>query len=377
MKAIYPKDENETHFISNSSGQPEIVLIFPVTRDVSRNPLKWKKVLDFFVESEIKTLVVIDKTDKSSATEYFFNHFQVDNKQLLVFPRSINQTLFDTLGEIVLDENMWVIQLHDDDDWSGRITLPANPDWQTVYFGDFYLLSESNGLTKFLDFSMPNRIVFTLVPSFIWNRFTNLIQAQRFHVPGSFDFTLSLMARLVCNFEYSPGFSYVWKDDNWSSRRKSRSQLIGLAQRDGWENWASPEIAIFNRSVDSLVAVNFVIDLLDSQSQNSEIVRSIEAFQPSRRKRGVYLFFILILVFQSLFRKSVGVIFKKENMSGTLDERVELHRFIMKTWSIKSIRDLIRLIDELESNNRFQTLNKRFLFWRYVLNQIEQGVIRG
>lgn len=374
---MYLKDKSVPYFIHNSSGQPEIVMIFPITRDVSASPEKWRQVLDFLAKSQIQTLLVIDKTDDNSAKDYFFNHFQFKDKQLLVFPRSLGDTLFDTLGEIVLDKNMWVIQLHDDDDWSGTVKLPANPDLQTVYHGDFFLRSESKGLIKFLDFSMPNRIVFSLVPTALWNQFTSLIQAQNYHVPGSFDFTFTHMARLACKFEYRPGFSYEWKDDNWSSRKKSKNQLIGLAERDGWECWASPEIANFNRSVDSLVALSFLGDSLDANSWKSEIVCSLRTFQPSNRKRIMYLSWTALLASQSLFKKPIFAILNKKIENGSRDEQLELHRFIIKTWKIHTISELIQVISELASMNKFGELRNRFVFWRSALNRIQNGASGG
>lgn len=118
MKAIYLKRENQTLFLHNKSGRPEIVLIFPITRSDLSSREKWRTSLEFFGDSEIKTLVVIDKTEPSSATDYFMNHFEFNKRQLFVLPRSIKDTLFDSVGEIVLDNDMWIFQLHDDDKWS-------------------------------------------------------------------------------------------------------------------------------------------------------------------------------------------------------------------------------------------------------------------
>ncbi len=375
MKAVFLKHENPTLFIPNISGEPEIVLIFPITRDVSRIPDKWKSVLDFVEKSDINTLVVIDKTEQSTASDYFMKNFEHTNKRLFVFPRSIKDTLFDTVGEITLDKNMWIIQLHDDDHWSGYLALPFNPDPHTVYYSDFYLYSELKGLTKFLDFSMPNRIVFSLVPSIIWNRFTELIQAQNYHVPGSFDFTFSLIARLMGKFEYIVGFIYEWKDDNWSSGKVSKRQLIGLAERDGWGFWSSPEIANFNRSVDSLVALNYLSNYVDRSSRNLEIAQSLKTFQPSTKKRIKHICLTILLNCRILIRKVFLAVFNGDIQSGRPERQLELYKFIIKTWSIRTLRDLISLLTELESTCKFEALQERFKFWISTLNLVERGTI--
>ena len=134
MKKIYDKRKDQTIFLENSTGTPEIVLIFPITRDFESSSEKWRLVLEFIEDSEISALVVIDKTEQASARDYFMNHFKIKDKRLFVLPRSIEDTLFDTVGEINLDKNMWIIQLHDDDHWNGKITLPKSPTPETVYF---------------------------------------------------------------------------------------------------------------------------------------------------------------------------------------------------------------------------------------------------
>lgn len=344
---------------------------------MNEKPDKWNAVLELVENSEINVLVVIDKTKPSFATGYFAENFKLSNKRLIILPRSIKDTLFDTVGEITLDTQMWVIQLHDDDNWVGKIALPINPDFQTVYYSDFYLHSESKGLRKFHDFSMPNRIVFSLVPSIIWNKFVQLIQAQNFRVPGSFDFTFSLMAKLTCKFEYIPGFSYEWKDNNWSSGRISKKQLVGLAERDGWGSWSSPEIANFNRSVDSLVSLNHLDDFLSTSSLNSEITKLLNTFQPSSRKRIKLKTVTLLLDGQRLIRGFVSLFVNINTKSIKSDHKLKLYKFIIKTWNIRRISDLNSLISQLSSDQEFQTLQKRFEFWVASLNQVDRKVKSG
>ena len=222
---------------------------------------------------------------------------------------------------------------------------------------------------------MPNRIVFSLVPSIIWNRFTELIQAQNYHVPGSFDFTFSLLARLMGKFEYISGFIYEWKDDNWSSGKISKRQLIGLAERDGWGFWSSPEIANFNRSVDSLVALNYLSNYVDRNSRNLEIAQSLKTFQPSTKKRIKHICLTILLNCRILIRKVFLAVFNRDIQSGRPERQLELYKFIIKTWSIRTLRDLISLLTELESTCKFEALQERFKFWISTLNLVERGTI--
>jgi hypothetical protein len=370
LKAICLKDEDQPLFLQNISGSPEVVLISPITRYDSSSSSKWRAVLEILEKSEVATLVVIDKTEEGRATDFFMNNFEYSDKQLFVLPRSIQDTLFDSVGEIMLDKNMWIMQLHDDDNWKGKICLPMKADYKTVYYSDFYLFSNSKGLTRFLDFSLPNRIVFSLVPSVLWNRFSKLIQDQSYHVPGSFDFTYNLMARLSCKFEFLGGFNYEWNDNNWKSSKDSKSHLIGLAQKDGWGNWSSPEIAMFNRSVDSLVSLIYIIDFLSKESLDNEITRLIANFQPSKRKRLKLTFLIPILFGAGKFQKEIFVLLGKDLSRSNLQDKVKLNRFILKTWKIRTIVDLSTLIGELESFSNFDLLLIRFKFWMQALSDL-------
>ena len=265
MSRVFEKSTSDPLFIENLSGKPEIVLVFPITRDGVGCLEKWQTVLEFVENSEISVLLVLDKTDLHSATEYFINNFTFNNKELYVLPRSIRDTLFDTVGEIVLDENMWIIQLHDDDYWNGKIELPDTAEPQTVYSFDFYLDSKSKDVIRVEDYSLPNRVVFSLVPSRIWNRFSQLVRDQNYHVAGSFDFTLNKMVQLSCKFEQQQGFQYYWKDDNWKTPKEAVSHLTKLSESDGWKEWSSPQIAILNRSIDSLASLNYIHDFLNPE----------------------------------------------------------------------------------------------------------------
>lgn len=375
LKKLYDKHKDRTIFLENSSGKPEIVLIFPITRDFENSSEKWRIVLDFIEESEISALVVIDKTEQGSATDYFMNHFEIKNKRLLVLPRSIQETLFDTVGEILLDENMWIIQLHDDDHWSGKITLPDSPTPETVYFSEFYLYSDTKSSVKIDDYSMPNRIVFSLVPTMIWNKFSSLVQDQKYHVAGSFDFTLNLMAQLTCKFKYQPGFKYYWKDDNWDTSKNAIAHLTRLAESDGWEDWSSPEIANLNRSIDSLASLIYLKDLLNPAEIKKEILQLIRGLSPSYKKRlkyGIYILAIYTIVgFSKLTFKASRAI---DLRSLRLQKRLGLYQLIVKTWNVVSIENVINLIVYMESVGELEKLQVRFQFWKQALEELNKDL---
>lgn len=375
MKSIYHERKSQPLLIQNLSGKPEIVLVFPITRDLKDDPAQWKAVMEFVNSSEIKTLLVIDKTEQRSATAYFMKYFELDGKTLIVLPRSIKDTLFDSVGEIVLDKDMWIIQVHDDDRWSGKIALPKAVDSETVYSFNFYLHSETKEMVEIDDYSMPNRIVFSLVPSRIWNKFSKLVRDENYHVAGSFDFTLNRMAQLACKFELQSGFEYYWKDDNWDTSKNAIAHLTILAESDGWKEWSSPEIANFNRSIDSLASLNYLKDVLSPTAISSEVSQLLNGFKPSTKRKFKYRVLNPILrveiVFRRIFLPKKRIV---DERSLRLQRRLNLYKFIAKTWHINSIGKLIDLIVYIESLQSFEKLHPRFQFWKSSLSELNEGI---
>ncbi len=371
MKSIYAKSDCSKLLVHNISTKPEIVLIFPITRDTKSSLEKWKIVIDFVKDSGIGTLLVLDKTESGSATDFFMSHFVSEEIHLVILPRSIKDTLFDTVGEIVLDKNLWIIQLHDDDSWSGKLSLPEIVDSETVYYSDFYLNSTSKGLTKIQDYSLPNRIVFSLVPSNIWNRFTSLVQAQQYHVAGSFDFTLNLMAQIACKFEYRPGFVYHWNDDNWDTSKNAKAHLSRLAVSDGWKGWSSPEIANLNRTIDSLASLNYLQDIVTPDVIENQIQLLICSFQPSVRNRIKLCISIPMFHLVYLLRISQRLlIMVGKSKIDYVGDRLRLYKFVKKTWRTRSLEDVLDLVIQLQAKQEFESLHNRFLLWQELIREL-------
>jgi hypothetical protein len=290
-------------------------------------------------------------------------------------PRSIKDTLFDSVGEIVLDRNMWIIQVHDDDRWRGKLTFPSVTDAETVYSFEFYLQSESKDILKIDDYSMPNRIVFSLVPTIIWNKFSKLVRDENYHVAGSFDFTLNRMAQLACKFEHHSGFEYFWKDDNWNTSKNATTHLTRLAESDGWKEWSSPEIANFNRSIDCLASLNCLKDTLSPTAIEVEISQLMKGFSPSTKRKIKYSVLKPALYAEIVFRKTLP--WKRGSRSKRLPKlqrQLNLYKFIERTWHLQTIADLIDLIEYIESLNRFEKLHTRFQFWKLSLSELNKGI---
>jgi len=358
--------------LKNTSGSAEKVLIFPITREIGLNNGKWAEILSFVQDSNIDTLIVSDKTPSQSGVQYFSECFNFDGKRLILLPRGAKDTLFDTVGEILLDENMWIMQLHDDDKWTGNISLPQVLDKYTVYFSNFYLTQSGESPTKVEDFSLPNRIVFSLVPTILWNKFVNLIQAYNYHVAGSFDYTFNYMAHILCKFSYQSGFNYYWNNDNWSTNSKSKKHLNDLSINDGWGEWALPELAIFNRRVDCLISLSYLCDLVGTEIIHNEIQDLIKSFKPTARRS---MKISLKLVSLYLMRFMLCFVFQNTSANAKKDlliARIHSNKFIKSSYGIKTITDLMALIRALTKKNQFPKLEMRFNIWQEELSKLKE-----
>ena len=247
MKTIVEKSETSCFLVQNVSKTSQIVLIFPITRNEDISQERWRSVINLVDTSKIDSLVVVDKTIDNSATRYFLKNFESASKNLYILPRHIDESHYETLGELTLDDNLWVMQLHDDDKWSGHLELPHEIEPSAAYYSNFLVEHKTGKLSKISDFSIPARINFTLIPSYIWNQFTLMIKDQGFHVAASLDGTLNQMVCLTCTFIPIPNFSYFYDNHNWEGSKSSKKSLKKLARNAGWGDWTSIDIALFNR----------------------------------------------------------------------------------------------------------------------------------
>ena len=115
---------------------------------------------------------------------------------LYILKRTLNESHYDSLGGIFLPNNLWVIQFHDDDEWEGKIDNPINLSSREVILFGCYVTGKFGAPEEAKELSIPARILFSLIPAVLWNKFSQLILDQKRHTAGSLDSTLSLMAPL-------------------------------------------------------------------------------------------------------------------------------------------------------------------------------------
>lgn len=371
MKEIRSKKESETLLIQNTSGGSKIVLVMPITRNNEKSKSQWASVISFMSDSEIEFLIVIDKTIDGSATNYFMHNFNLPKRNLYILPRSINESHYESLGSIQLEDNLWVMQLHDDDRWEGRVALPNLIDRNGAYYSQFYVKTQSREYLEEKDFLRPARINFVLVPSRIWNQFALFVQNQKFHVAGSLDSTLNQMVQLTCNFSPLTGFAYYYDNHNWSGRAASKRSLKRLTVGDGWGSWATTDIALLGRLLDNLSSLIYVDGIAKPENISEAYIKLMKQFKPRLRRRTVIRFEILALHAMSIISQPLPGSIRGISFMDNLESRLSRSRFIKDSWSIKQLADIIELISILQRKKQFGKLQNRFHFWNINLIRLQ------
>ena len=92
MKISIPKIPGEHFFVKNELEIPNIVIIFPVTRENRNSITTWSEVLRLATTSMALWLIVVDKTETGSAEKFFQANFNPQGANLAVMRRSIQET---------------------------------------------------------------------------------------------------------------------------------------------------------------------------------------------------------------------------------------------------------------------------------------------
>ncbi len=365
MKYIYSENSLDEVFIKNTSGKKSIVVLLPVTRIGEKNIDNWGRILHVIERSEVVALVVLDKTPSAEATDFFLKSADLLKSDIYLVRRTPGEAIYDSQSVVTIDQNLWILQLHDDDKWDGILAFPFEPNKKQLFSPNFIFAGKKETNALSWEASPPARINFTALPAEVWNRFTLFIRSQGGHAAGSVDSTLNLMSRLICDFVAMDSFDYRYDNRHWESQKQAKGNLEKLALEDGWENLASEEIQLLNRRVDAFSAFIFFQDLLPDKFDN--IRQSLlHDFKLSLKKRlhlrvrmSVFLLYRKINNFSMI--KSVALSDSKKQ--SLIRNQIEIDMITLLSTKIQTGQDILRLVRKFQSLGNFPKLEERFAFW--------------
>jgi len=363
MLKIFDETNIQTIKIVNQGTAPGVVVVLPMTR-VKENSLRnWERIFQIAESSNLLALVLIDKTPFKQATTHFLNARLPSTTQVYILQREITEDLYDSLLSISIEGNTWIMQLHDDDFWSGTIELPSDAKQNEIFPVNFSIREKST--LNYLDWenSPPARINFTLVPRKFWTRFTEFASAQGGHLAASTDYTLNLIARLTCDKRNNLDFDYIYDASNWKKRTLQRSQLNRLSRIDGWSNLSGTDIQLLNRTLDALSCLYFFKSSMSHESFQIEVKKLQTSLKLSLRRKTFIQVWISILVLLVPICAFVRNFFPLGNLHGHLQGQLIAARLVTRVSNAKSFSEIKSEILKVKDLVFLPRLEKRFEFW--------------
>lgn len=312
--------------------------------------------------------MLIDKTPFSQASEYFAEKEKEILTDVFIIQRPCTEPIHDSQSRIRLKDGLWIIQLHDDDEWDGVLAIPIGTIEDSIIKTSFTIVS--GGLkTNIDDPNWPDcRSIFSLLPAKVWNRFVDLIIAQGGHVVGSIDSSLNLAVSLIKPSLINSEFSYFYDNRHWESKRLSKAHLIQLTREDGWGKFATVDISLVSRAIDGIASLIFFNDLYPDLESKIQLKKWIEATKPHSLRilsRRVETRFLLLL------RGIIGIIpgSLSRSLMVSLNMSVLYRRILLSTWDASEVKDYLSIVETLMQIQFLSKLQSRFGFWESQLKK--------
>ena len=345
-----------------------MVILFPMTRGSESNLFRWEKLISTVNISKVVALVLIDKTPFHQATDYFAERELEIFADLIIFQRPRNEPTHDSQSLITLKKGLWIIQIHDDDDWEGQLEIPLGTNEKTVVRTNFLMVNKGTN-TNVTDPNWPDcRSIFSLLPSIVWNRFASLICEQGGHVAGSIDSSLNIAVSLIEPKLIIPEFKYFYDNRHWESRKLSKQHLVRLTKEDGWGDFATIEMSLVSRAIDGITSLIFFGDLYSDIDFRTQIEKWISATKPHILRTYLKKIEIFFLVLCRIFLK-IGGNRNLVSLQNSCNNSILYRRILLSAWGAKEIQDYLEIVEVLLRLQTLPLLQSRFYFWQRELKR--------
>lgn len=365
FEVITSKVSNLT--IQNRFEIPGIVLIFPITRSSGATNECWKNFLRLIENSELHAVVIIDKTDLHTATEFFVNEGLDFDCDCYILQRDPSEGIFDSQRIIRLDPNLWIVQVHDDDNWIGKLTLPANVSKETIYVpaiqSDNYEYSLAESIR------VPAHSLFSLTPDSLWNSFTDYIAAQGGHIAPSADSSLNLIARRKYNHERLTGFKYSYSARHWDNKKRIGIELKKLSTNDGWGPLSGSTAAVLVSQMDRICFDIFNAKREGEPHNQANMQSQIEEIASSNKSKILRL--IPEFIDFNAFKTSHNPIGTKHEYawSSWIDSTVGRFWLALQVSRVDNLGALNELLKRIQLLDISESLNLRLEYWTATLSK--------
>lgn len=237
-----------------------LLVIAPFVKGAKTENSYWANIEKLVRNSKnIRIKFILKTSDKQILQEVEKLRIQYPQKIESQFA-FFDEYLWDTLVQIETTATEWILQIHQDDTWSGYIDFPTNlKDYDVVFFNFF--ADDEFKPANFGHLSiLPGRIAFSAIPPAIWKiaRFT--ARELSWKVSPSFDSVLALLSIGYGDLIQKNDFSYNYNITNWKSGMSRRRHLKSLMKYDVWR-YAPVEMSVVNRDLDLTCSKNLISGL--------------------------------------------------------------------------------------------------------------------
>jgi len=336
-----------------------LVILFPVRRVHDKSKVLWNKISELINSNSTLRLVLIDKTINSEATKFFLSLGM--NGKIQFLQCDPTESIFLSQSKIKLPPDHWVSQIHDDDDFAGQVIFPSRANNSSVLQPNIRITTSRLATMSYRvpKSKLPASILFSFIPSEIWNLFTGYIRAQGEECSPSLDVALNFVCEKKFQFVEMPSFEYIYHYEHWQSRKHAKKSISIYMDHDGWGIHSDVITAEFASQIDKLLFSVWCNRRLFIHDQTGFLQSAFESITPTRRHilriqvKIIYLFILIGFV----------RVFRSNNFLKLKRERVKLLSLIVAAYYSNTSHELAEVLTRISKIPSLHKLNKRFEFW--------------
>ena len=344
---------------SRITGEHSLVILFPVRRINSESKVLWEKIAMLIKSSSNVRLVVIDKTPNKEASQFFSG--LIISEKIKFLPCDSRESIFLSQSKVNIPPRTWVSQIHDDDDFQGQVVLPVKPNPNSILRPRISVVTSFFGIRrlKLLSPKVPASILFSFIPSEIWNSFTGYIRAQKGECSPSLDIALNFVCMQLYETVDLPSFQYLYNNGHWATRQRARKAISKYMYGDGWGLHSNIITAEFASKIDKLL-FSLWCDKHTSLPKTAGLAQSaFESLIPTK-------WHILNLWLNARCQNLSLFIFKSIKGSVWADmrkEHIQIVSLISRAYSSKSSYELAQILKQISQISSLYNVRNRLTFW--------------
>lgn len=265
-------------FTSSKSG---LVVVMPSRRSTELSRRNWERLGDLAGSPDVSAVVLIDKTPDATATsllcsEFPGGDFGDQSTPAFIVRRPFSEDPFVSYASLPRIRNKMMMQVHDDDSWTGQPALPiefAKPP--TVAALPVVTLGSSRGNSHV-------NLFFGASVDRVWNAFMDVVSLLGTPA-ATMDQTFTFWLR---NMPLGPplrNFVYDYDNANWSDVKRARRANRENAEALGWGQLSTPEALSWTFALDTLSSLPLLGQLapaVDLRPLSDHLLRFTPPFEP-------------------------------------------------------------------------------------------------